>query len=269
MSKKRVVIGDGVLGTAAALHFIDCGRGDELTVISFRVPEAPSEDSSKIVRIDYPSQEPMKHAIRADERWRTDKRYKPYHSPVARIVLYDRKDIGALDSLDKTRVALRRPLRTRLGGDDVLGKYYGENRGKTRSGNDLICTYNEDDGLVNLKGCMHSLREYIKKRCTVIQKRVARLIYENRRIVSIAFDDGGRLDTSDMVVILAAGPWICQILSSSGINQPAGTPQAVGIFAFELELKETSTGDLPIVTHHGHGKSRSSTFLPRLIVTNS
>lgn len=261
MSNPCVIVGDGIFGVGLARHRIDNQENDPLIVISSPLPQAPSEDDAKIYRPDYPTEAPMRLAIRAGEAWVT-KPYVQYITLVARINIYDKKDIKILDSLDRTRIAVGRQPRERLNGE-VLKKYYGGDH------HDVVCTYNTDDGLIDLNRYMTETRELVKKRCTVVQKRVKELIHRGPLVVQVNYDDGSSLDTSKMVVVLAAGPWICEILSRSGIELPVGTPQPVGIFAFELELTEISKGDLPIVSHYGRGKSFDPLSFPWLMMRNS
>lgn len=66
------------------------------------------------------------------------------------------------------------------------------------------------------------------------------------------------IDTEGTEVILAAGPWIMQLLEASSIQQPptSSAPVATGIFSFSLELSPgqwRKYRDLPVISHIGVG----------------
>jgi glycine/D-amino acid oxidase-like deaminating enzyme len=263
MSAKRyIVIGSGVFGLSTVLHILPernakPDRRTDVTLISCPQPEAPTEDISKIIRVDYTSECRMKEAIRAQVCWKTDEIFEAFYQPVGRIVGYSEQRLQTLNTINETRSRLGLEKRKRQE-KDVLEKYYGS----IDVPEGLTYTYNEDDGLVEWAGCIQKVREVVRERCTMRDIQIQQLIHKEGQVVAVTFhnDDGinVEIDTKDKDVILAAGPWIGEILDRSGIEQPpkSKAPVAVGIFAFVLHLQEDQARRFrgaPIYSQIGQG----------------
>ena len=259
MSAERyLIIGFGVYGISAALHLLEA-KPAQLTILSHHQPQEPSDDISKIVRIDYTRVSRMKEAICAQECWRNDKRFTPFYQPVGRIVAYDNKDISTLNNINNARSELGKEKRNHLG-KDILENVFGS----TNAPDGLTFVYNKDDGLVEWKGCMQAMRDIIQnKKATIREIPVQKLIHNGERITAVSLVNNERIETEDMKIILAAGPWIMEILERSGIEQPPDSraPVATGIFAFILQLSDDQRKVFqgkPGFSHIGHGMSKSA-----------
>jgi glycine/D-amino acid oxidase-like deaminating enzyme len=264
-----LIIGLGVYGISITFYL---DPSDQLTILSYHQRHAPSDDVSKIVRIDYANLERMKEAIRAQQFWTDDERFKPFYLPVGRIVAYDETAISILNGIDKARSQLGREKRIRLD-RAILERYYGT----TNAPDDLTFVFNHDDGMVEWNGCMHGRKEAIGIHCqenqgsNILDDPVEMLMHEGSRITTIALASGERLETGDMKVILAAGPWIAVLLENSGIQQPPNwrMPTATGLFAFTLQLSAdqiTFFKGKPGFSHVGHGILRHILQSHRLMV---
>ena len=237
-----LIIGFGVFGISAALHLLDDESENQvrLSIVSHPQPQAPSEDISKIIRIDYASEKRMKEAIHVQECWKSNESFQPFYLPVGRVVAYDSRQLQTLDGIDSARSSLGLSKRQRLDGS-ILAKVYDE----TNASNDFSYVYNEDDALVEWGGCIQSMRRTITERClergntTVLENRVQELVHHNGHITAVLLADGGRIETADSKIILTTGPWITGMLERSGIEQPprARAPVATGVFTFLLQLK--------------------------------
>jgi glycine/D-amino acid oxidase-like deaminating enzyme len=251
-TQNHLIIGFGVYGISTALHL---GPSARLTVVSYRQACEPSNDIAKIVRVDYDSVQRMEEAIYAQNLWREDARFTPFYRPCGRLVAYDKTTIATLDGIDKARsqLGLNRRQRSNC---TLLQKYYGS----TNTVDDLTYVFNEDDALVDWEGCMQAM----EKRCReggseILDTRVDKLIHNKRRITSVALSDGKMIKTGDTKVILAAGPWIAQLLDNSNIEQPPDRrmPTATGLFSFRIQLSEDQKKlfqGKPSFSHIGRGK---------------
>ena len=252
-SQPIVVTGDGVFGLSTALHILDT-RFVDIVVISNPEREAPSEDGTKIMRIDYTSVRRMEEAICAQIFWRTHPRFKPFFHEVGRYVMHI--DLKALEAINVTRDTLNLERREPLGRDELRELF-----GSTAAIDGLIVTFNEDDGLIALDLCMQSLRDEISShpRCRVIHKRVGKLGRERDQISNITFTDGEAMDTKEHIIVLAAGAWTGELLTNSGLQLPSELriPLPTWIFAFMIGLQEEQVQLLKgrrIISHIGCGK---------------
>jgi glycine/D-amino acid oxidase-like deaminating enzyme len=251
--QQYIIIGLGVCGTAAALQLLRTKTCCTLTIISHHRPSEPSNDISKIVRIDYAEKERIEEASRAQHHWMNDEQFKTFYQPVGRIVAYEDGD-GTLAGIDAARSELQLPRRERWD-INILNKYYGH----TRASANLHYIWNEDDGLVEWKGCMEALRSYIHqhKATRIVHGQAERLYHDAGRIRTISVD-GRSIDVNDAQVILAAGPWISEMMDQSEISQPPSlrVPVATGVFACFVQLDEEQRQFFrgkPAFSHIGYG----------------
>jgi glycine/D-amino acid oxidase-like deaminating enzyme len=201
----------------------------------------------------------LKEAIYAQQQWKTTNRSKPFYRPVGRIVAYDEPDLPTLDGIDSARSQLGLEIRVRSD-KAILERFYGNIETSTN----LTFVWNEDDGLVDWRSCMQALtteiEEYCKKnKASSLREAFAQtLVHEANQINTICLDDGEEIDATGAEVIVAAGPWIAELLERSGIEQApiSGTPVATGVFAFTLQLNEDQTQFFmgkPAFSHVGYG----------------
>jgi len=226
-----------------------------LTILSHHQPQEPSDDISKIVRIDYSRVERMQEAIRAQEHWKGDERFRQFYLPVGRIVAYDDKNLPILNDIDDARTQLGMKTRKRLG-KSILEEFYGY----TKAPDGLTFVYNEDDGLVEWGGCMRAMREDVEKRkALAIKEPQGQQLVKNRRpINAVTQANNTAIEPVYSNIILAAGRCISQVLDRSGIEQPPEprAPVATGIFAFILQLQEDQIESFrgkPSFSHIGYG----------------
>lgn len=261
-TEKYLIVGLGVYGASTALHLLDADSQNpsELTVVSHCISLAPSEDISKIIRVDYTSARRMKEAIRAQEHWMNDDRFNQFYLPVGRIVAYDEMRLQTLDEIDQTRLHMGRHKRERLDGS-ILAKIFGSTGALSK----LTFVHNEDDGLVEWEGCMQAMRDSVRERCrenkesVFLETQVQDLVHCGERITAVTLADDRRIGVADKKVILAAGPWITEILERSSIERPPHSriPIATGVFAFILQLNEEQTlffKGKPALSQIGYGK---------------
>ena len=107
---------------------------------------------------------------------------------------------------------------------------------------------------------MRAMREDVEKRkdLTIWETQVQELVHNRRRIIAVNLANNTRIETVDRNIILAAGPWISEVLDRSGIEQPPEprAPVATGIFAFILQLQEDQIESFrgkPSFSHIGYG----------------
>lgn len=126
---------------------------------------------------------------------------------------------------------------------------------------DLIYVYNDDDALIDWTSVMESLHSAVAPETTA---PVRRLIPGRNRVDAVVIDHPvhgeEKVDTTNVKVILAAGPWVMTILDRSGIEgPPAGLPLTV-LLAFHLAIDDEHNAFYsakPIFSHIGTGRRRS------------
>lgn len=242
MILKSCIIGGGVAGLADARYLLEkLGDSLELILLDHRLAQAASDDISKVVRPDYANVSRMREAIHAQKGWKDDELLKPFYWQVGRIVMYDESEVPTLVGIEQTRSQLGLEKRTRPD-KTTLENYYGASQNSTNS----TFVYNNDDALVDWKGCMQAVRERIQTLCLnsktskVLETPAQELEHGGGRITAVICGDGSKIDTSDVEVIVAAGAWTAELLENSSINLPpiSRAPVATGIFAIIIQLNE-------------------------------
>lgn len=132
----------------------------------------------------------------------------------------------------------------------------------------LTFVRNDDDSLVEWKGCMQAMQDLVKRHCEeddgskMLELQALKLLHEGGRVCAVVLPNEEQIQATDAEVIVAAGPWITELLEKSGIAQPPASrsPVATGLFAFTLQLNEEQIlffKGKPAFSHIGYAE-----FLP-------
>lgn len=241
------------MGLSTAWHFLNDERND-VTICDHQDDVAPSQDVSKILRIDYSDPERMKEVMKSKISWENDPVFNGYYKRTGRVVTYPEAHVETLLGIDLARSQLRLPPRIRQRAQLLEELYHSA---QVTSG--VTVVYNEDDGVVDWTGVMKSVKEdCLKKGGRFRDDRVVRMEVNGSGKVQTVVTSTGSINTENTEVILAAGPWIMQLLEASSIQQPppSRAPIATGIFSFSIELDNEQwkrCGDLPVKSDIGVG----------------
>ncbi|KAH7303588.1 hypothetical protein B0I35DRAFT_485069 [Stachybotrys elegans] len=259
---KVVIIGAGTFGLSTAKCIHTTRPSTQLSVVSSPSKLAPTDDYSKVVRIDYTSPERMEEAIATSMAW--DMEFPHYQRHIGRVVRYERPYADTFDEINATRKKLGLLPR-----ENCTSKYeenFG-NRAVTQNSEPVLYTYNSDDKMIIWGSLIDEARETAKNACTTsggqfYEDAVVSLIHNHERITEIRLESGISIDAATSEVILAPGPWFMQILEASSIALPPSdrAPVATGLFSFDLEVNDTKAlelRDIPMLSDIGHAD-----FLP-------
>ena len=205
MAESFLIIGDGVFGLSTSYHlrrqerqFRICGKAEA---------HAPSQDIAKISRIDYPGLVRIEEAQAAHKLWNTDNFYKRFCTKVGRVVAYDSENSATLRMINENRQRCNLERRETLDTHSFADAFGGVQV------SDLTYIYNDDDALIDWTSVMKSLRSVVEPETAA---PVRRLIRGTNRVDAIVIDDPVHreeiLDTTNVQIILAAGPWVMVIL---------------------------------------------------------
>jgi hypothetical protein len=128
----------------------------------------------------------------------------------------------------------------------------------------LTFVWNDDDSLVEWKGCMQAMQDLVKRHCEeddgskMLELQALKLLHEGGRVCAVVLPNEEQIQATDAEVVVAAGPWITNLLEKSGIAQPPASrsPVATGLFAFTLQLNEEQIlffKGKPAFSHIGYG----------------
>ncbi len=118
-------------------------------------------------------------------------------------------------------------------------KYLEELFGSTPISQQLEVVYNEDDGVIYLDMAMGSMKELCYEKGARFETgRALRLDSNGEGKIETVVTVDQSIDTTETGIIVAAGPWIMQLLETSHIPQPplSRAPIASGIFAISVAL---------------------------------
>jgi L-2-hydroxyglutarate oxidase LhgO len=252
-----IIIGTGVFGLSTVDHIHQRWPKTQLSIISRPSRLAPSDDISKIVRVDYSNPERMTEAIEAQKQWNSNS-FSKFQSSIGRIVIYEQNDRATLQKINEAREELG--LQRRQPGDGTLMRdAFG-----TMAPESLTYVLASDDRIVDWETCMSDARERAKKACTesggtFYESGVATIVKDGARITALILENGERIEAGSAQVVLAVGPWLAQVLAASGITLPPNgrTPVATGLFSYAVQLNDEQTEffrNKPIVSHSGKGQ---------------
>jgi len=241
------------MGLSTAWHLLKDGRNN-VTICDSQDDVAPSRDVSKILRIDYTDPERMKEVMKSKSLWENDPVFNDYYKRTGRVVTYSKAHVETLLGIDLARSQLSLPSRIRQRVQLLEELYHS-----AQVTSDVTVVYNEDDGVVDWTGAMKSMKEdCLRKGANFRDDRLVRMEVSPSGKVQVVVTSTESINTENSEVILAAGPWIMQLLEASSIQQPlpSRAPIATGIFSFSIQLDNEQWkryGDLPVKSDIGVG----------------
>lgn len=241
------------MGLSTAWHLLNDERND-VTICDHQDDVAPSRDVSKILRIDYPDPERMKEVMRSNSLWENDSVFNGYYKRTGRVVAYSKVHIETLLGIDLARSQLGLPPRKRQRAQLLKDLFHS-----AQVASDLTVVHNEDDGVVDWTGAMKSVKEdCLRKGGKFRNDRVIRMEVNTTGKVQAIVTSTESINTENTEIILAAGPWIMQLLEASSIQQPPASraPIATGIFSFSIEMNNEQWkrySNLPVKSDIGIG----------------
>ena len=246
MSDIIVVIGAGVAGVStcyclsknlpegfSAIHCFDDGN---------RI--AASRDPFKIVRDDYTDKETMIRAMKSHKEWRTE--WSEFHEDKPRLVAYKSRE--TYEQIANNRKELGLAKRPVLSSQEVWKKY------GLQLPDDTTIVLDEDDSLVNLSGCIKSMRNKCEELGVKFSDaHVDKLMYNDSGFSGVIVGDR-KIEYIGATVVVATGPWFQSLLRDSGMPEPKPERMAecVQIFSFSIEVNVPHT--LPIVSELSIGE---------------
>ncbi|KAH6649910.1 hypothetical protein F5144DRAFT_616946 [Chaetomium tenue] len=215
-----IIIGTGVFGLSTADHVRQKWPPAQLSIVSRPSPLAPSDDISKIVRVDYNNAERMTEAIGAQKQWNSDINFSRYQHSIGRVVIYEQDDAATVQKINEVREELGLPRREP--GDRTLMR---DTFGTAAAPESLTYISAPDDSIVDWEPCISEARVRAKNACvnsggTFYESGVTSLVQDGSRITSLVLENGETIETRDAQVVLAVGPWFAQVLDASGIPLP-------------------------------------------------
>lgn len=255
---KVIIIGTGVFGLSAADHIHQKWPSAQLSIVSRPSPLAPSDDISKIVRVDYSNAERMTEAVEAQSQWNNDAKFSKYQRSIGRVVIYEQDDATTVQKINEVREELG--FQSREPNNSMLMR---DTFGTTTAPNSLTYVSAPDDSIVDWGPCISEARERAKNACTnsggtFYESGVASLANDGSRIASLVLENGETIEVGGAEIVLAVGPWFAQILDASGVPLPPDgrTPVATGLFSYGVWLNEEQVEffkDKPMISHRGKG----------------
>lgn len=98
---------------------------------------------------------------------------------------------------------------------------------------------NEDDGVVDGNRVMREMKKaYINMGGNFQETRVLHLHSDEKGMIDAVETSGDAINATQTDFILAAGPWIMQLIEASHVRQPPNprAPLGTGVFAFHLDM---------------------------------
>jgi L-2-hydroxyglutarate oxidase LhgO len=259
---KVIIVGAGVFGLSAALIISQRWPNLQISIVDKPSRNAPSQDISKIVRIDYNNEPWMIEALEARRRWISGP-FAEFQRTVGRIVIHDKDDFSTLLDIDDTRTKLGLPTRQR--GDEKLMQ---DKFPTTNAPPSLTYVSAPDDMIVDWAPCMSKAMERARQACTdsggiFYESGVETIIKKASHITALVLENGEEINADNAQVVLAVGPWLTQVLATSDIRLPPNErkPVATGLFSYTVQLDKEQAKyfrDKPVVSHNGTGQSFSA-----------
>ncbi len=143
--------------------------------------------------------------------WETNWIFKRFLYRTGHIVAYPPSQKYILTGIDLARSKLGLPARKH-----ESAKYLEEVFGSTPISQQLEVVYNEDDGVIDLDRAMGSMKEICYEKGARFETgRALRLDSNGEGKIEAIVTADQPIDTTDTDIILAAGPWIMQLLETS------------------------------------------------------
>ncbi|KAB5517295.1 hypothetical protein GE09DRAFT_568418 [Coniochaeta sp. 2T2.1] len=223
------------LASPPALHISKMCPCRPQSLISLHSPMEPSNDHSKIVRIDYENVERMREAQTAQSCW-MEGSFARYYYREGRLVAYWKDSIDTLKSIVGNRSQLGLEAR-RVGGKELLEGCFGPTTANALRTSTFV--HNPDDAIIDWRPCIQEHESKAEVACiqsggSIYQAKVETLEHDTKRVTALILVDGRRIDTKDTDIVLAIGPWTVEVLKRSKIDLPpeGRVPTATGLFAF-------------------------------------
>ncbi|MCJ1311447.1 hypothetical protein MMC25_005118 [Agyrium rufum] len=264
-----IIVGAGVFGLSIAWAIRKANPSTPVSILTYDHETAASYDKRKIIRDDYGNAKRMRQAIKVHQLWKDDLFFKRYYHPTGRVLMHHTPAFSRLKEIDESRSELGLPTRPRFDVKTVVeefgsGSEKRDNALRFMQGvmsrcdeDDIIYSYNEDDGVVEWDKFMAELRQdLIQQGCKIQKAEVQKLVVHEGVVKSIQLVDEDALDVRDRRVFLAAGAWTTKILAQSDLRlpQPERIPEATGLFIFLLELddsQQTAVAGTPAFSVYG------------------
>lgn len=197
----------------------------------------------------------MKEAQAAHKLWNTDNFYKRFCTKVGRVVVYDSENSATVRMINENHQRCNLERRETMDTQSFAEAFGGV------QASDLTYVYNDDDALIEWTSVMKSLPSAVESETVA---PVRRLIRATNRVDAVVIDHPVRgeevLDTTNMQIILAAGPWVMAILDRSGITGPPTGLYLTALLAFHLAIDDEQYAFYnakALFSHIGTGKRRS------------
>ncbi|KAI0388558.1 FAD dependent oxidoreductase [Xylariaceae sp. FL0594] len=249
-----IIIGTGVFGLSAANHIHQKLPHAKLSIISRPSHLAPSDDISKVVRVDYTDLDRIKEARESLDQWWKD--FPKVIRSTGRIVVSSKEDRNLFHDTNNSRQRLGMEPRI-LSDSGIMKKVFGA----SDAPDSLDYVYNWDDAIVDWEDCIAQLRKRARDFCVdsggvFYESTVDSLDHHNGQVTTIVLEDGQRIETAKAEIVLAVGPWFTDVLDKSSIPYPppGRIPIATGIFSFVVQMNDKQIDyfkDKPMISHNG------------------
>ena len=247
-SYRHVVLGAGVIGTAAALRIAERGDGDVLVLEQYRLghDKGSSNDHSRIIRHTYHSSAytaltPQAYAAWEDVEERTGLELVLHTGGLDLFEgAYGEQDLAAYrTALDAAGIAYEL-----LGNADVRGRFP-----QWRIGDDITGMYQADGGILNIKRAVAAQ--------VALARELGVTFADETRVLSVDRDGALiRVHTNRGIfeadgLTLATGSWAGDLLPDLGVPWKITLSQEQVSYFAPAKVREFTPDRFPIWVYHG------------------